>query len=333
MGVLWWNEGRSVHTAQSLAEGKGAVVSVSADAAKSENNGKLVHMSGQATTDESLSDSEFEVEVTGDLKLQRTVEMYQWKENSKSETRKKIGGGEETVTTYTYEKTWSDDRLDSGDYHDQGHDNPAFPSFQSQEFVAQKAHVGVFQLGGLTAQINSFQSLKEDKANTQMDGHKVFFGDVPSPQIGDVRVKWEVVKPCEISLLARQSNDQLEPYRAKAGDEIYRVMMGKQSAEQMFGTMESENNMFTWIARFLGWLFMFIGFCMVLKPFSVLADIIPFFGNLVEMGTGIIAFAASAGISLVVIAVAWIAYRPVIGLGLLVLGGAIVFMVLKKKKS
>ena len=29
--------------------------------------------------------------------------MYQWRENSSRKTRKKLGGGEETVTTYTYD--------------------------------------------------------------------------------------------------------------------------------------------------------------------------------------------------------------------------------------
>ena len=32
--------------------------------------------------------------------------MYQWVEDSKSETQKTLGGGEETVTTYTYKKEW-----------------------------------------------------------------------------------------------------------------------------------------------------------------------------------------------------------------------------------
>ena len=49
--LLFWNEGRAVTTARSLAEGAGAVVSVGADAVEAANEGKLVHVSGTVTTD------------------------------------------------------------------------------------------------------------------------------------------------------------------------------------------------------------------------------------------------------------------------------------------
>ena len=54
--VLFWNEGRAVQTAKSLDEGAGAVVSVSADKIDPANEGKLVHLSAKAVTDETLSD-------------------------------------------------------------------------------------------------------------------------------------------------------------------------------------------------------------------------------------------------------------------------------------
>ena len=37
------------------------------------------------------------------------------------------------------------------------------------------------------------------------------------PQIGDIRVSFEEVKPTDISLVARQKNITFEPYSAKAG--------------------------------------------------------------------------------------------------------------------
>lgn len=104
--VLFWNEGRAVQTAKSLKEGAGAVVSVQAQTVDPANNGKLVHVSGTATTKETLRDGEFMVSAQG-LRLRRVVQMYQWQERSRSETKKKLGGGTETVTTYTYSKIWS----------------------------------------------------------------------------------------------------------------------------------------------------------------------------------------------------------------------------------
>ena len=59
--VLFWNEGRSVRTARALAEGKAAVVSTDADRVDAARNGKLVHVSGLATTDQTLKDPQLRV--------------------------------------------------------------------------------------------------------------------------------------------------------------------------------------------------------------------------------------------------------------------------------
>jgi len=54
--VLFWSERRSVRTAQVLAEGKVAVVSIPSDRVDAVNEGKLVHISGEATTDQILQE-------------------------------------------------------------------------------------------------------------------------------------------------------------------------------------------------------------------------------------------------------------------------------------
>src|SRR5580692_3300175 len=110
--VLFWNEGRAVQTAKSLEEGASEVVSVTADSVENTNEGKLVYVTGDATTTETLSDPEFGVTVSA-LKLQRVAEMYQWKESRNSHSEKKIGGGETTVTSYKYEKVWSPKLINS----------------------------------------------------------------------------------------------------------------------------------------------------------------------------------------------------------------------------
>ena len=90
--VLFWNEGRAVKRYKTLNEGAGSVISLPEASILPENEGMLVHVSGQAITDEIISDTEFEVAVTA-IKLKRKVEMYQWNEKKKRKTRKKLGGG------------------------------------------------------------------------------------------------------------------------------------------------------------------------------------------------------------------------------------------------
>jgi len=76
--LLFWNEGRAVKRARTLAEGAGKVVSVPASTVDAARDGGLVHTSGQATTDETLRDPMFGVEEQSALALERRVEMFQW---------------------------------------------------------------------------------------------------------------------------------------------------------------------------------------------------------------------------------------------------------------
>ena len=87
------------------------------------------------------------------------------------------------------------------------------------------------------------------------------------------------------------------------------------------------------ILRIVGWLMMYMGIKMILKPLSVLGDVLPFIGNIIEMGAGIIAFFVSAIVALLVIAIAWIFYRPVLGIILLVAAGGLVYLFIKRKKK
>ena len=74
--VLFWNEGRAIQTARSLAEGAGLVVDVDSARVDPGNEGKLVHISGDLTAPGRLSDAEFGGTAKG-LRLVRAVEMYQ----------------------------------------------------------------------------------------------------------------------------------------------------------------------------------------------------------------------------------------------------------------
>ena len=47
--LIFWNEGRTVHRAQALSEGKGAVITVDAAKVDPNNEGALVHMTAKAT--------------------------------------------------------------------------------------------------------------------------------------------------------------------------------------------------------------------------------------------------------------------------------------------
>jgi hypothetical protein len=325
--LLWWNEGRSVERYNSLKEGQGIVISVSADSINPANHGKLVHTQGMATTQETLTDDVFSVSVAA-IKLQRLVAMYQWKETEKTETHEEVGGTKTTKKTYTYTEGWSNSPISSNSFkQSSGHDNPPM-LYKDQIFQAQNVSLGAFKLNpGQVSRLSGEQDFSVQGVDIpkKMAGKKMtvtgtgfYLGDNPTqPHIGDLQISFKVLKPANVSIVAQQQGDSFSAYQTQAGSDIDLLEMGLLTASAMFATAHTENTVMTWGIRVGGFLLMWIGLSMLLKPLSVLAAVVPFLGDLIAMGTGIFAFLLSLPCTMMVIAVAWIAYRPLLAGGLL----------------
>ncbi|MCP5537341.1 MAG: TMEM43 family protein [Akkermansiaceae bacterium] len=339
--VLFWNEGRAVKTRKDLDQGAKECLSVNAATVDKGNEGKLVHISGKATTQGALIDEKFGVTAEA-LKLRRKVEMYQWKENAKSSTSKKLGGKEEKTTTYTYDKVWAEGRIDSGQFKKpDGHNNPS-TSLSSQSWSATPITVGAYTLSDeLVRQIENFTPFSASQPQegiAPIDGREVRFnsgqfylGKNPaSPAIGDVKVSFTIAMPTDVSVIAQQNGNSFSPFKGNAGTSINMLQIGNHTADSMFTSARESNKMLTWILRVVGFVVMFIGFSLVFKPFSVVADVLPIAGDIVGVGTGIVAFLLAAPLSLITIAIAWIFYRPVIGIPLLLVAVVgLVFLIRK----
>ena len=74
---------------------------------------------------------------------------------------------------------------------------------------------------------------------------------------------------------------------------------------------------------------MLIGFVCVTRPLTMLFAVLPFLESLVGAGAFLVALTLAVPITLVTIAVAWIAHRPVIGGVLLVAAVAALFLLRK----
>jgi hypothetical protein len=326
--AMWCNEGRAVTTARSLEEGQGAVIRVASDAVDPANEGRLVHLTGRADTAETLRDPDFGVSASA-IKLVRTTEMYQWQEYEKSETRDKDGGGKETVTTYSYSQTWSEKAIDSKAFRQSwGHDNPGPLPFPSTAFVARTVTLGAFTLSGpLVEEMKEREPLPVTKAmasalppSTRMRlvGDGFYRGLEPaSPRIGDVRVRFGVVRPQTVSVVAGQSKASFAPYQTRAGDALLMLEPGPRSAESMFRSAAVVNRVLTWILRAVGFVFVFGGVLLVFRPIAVLGSVVPLFGSLLEAGLWLFSVGIAAALALVTIAAAWFFYRPLFALGLL----------------
>lgn len=330
MPLLFTNEGRAVQTARSLSEGSGVVVTVAPDRVDPANDGRLVHVAGEAETGDTLSDPTFGVALEA-IGLDRTVEMYQWVERAESETERRVGGKEVTTTTYTYERAWQDEPVSSAGFEQpEGHANPgAFP-FTSSLTRARNVTVGAYRLpGSLIEQIDSFEPLPlsaeqlpaelGDRARV-LDGGVYIGVDPATPAIGDVRVRFQVVRPTMVSAIAQQFQGGLAPYQTEAGDALAMLRVGTHTASAMFAQAQSANTAWTWVVRLGGFLLMFLGLFLVFNPIAVVADVLPILGTMLRLGVGLFAGLVAAALSLLTIAIAWVFYRPVLGISLLVLG-------------
>ena len=89
--------------------------------------------------------------------------------------------------------------------------------------------------------------------------------------------------------------------------------MGIVSADHMFGKAHSSNSTWTWILRAAGIFLVIGGLKAIVAPLSVIAGVIPLLGDIVGAGTGIVCTLLGAAWSLVIISVAWLRFRPLIG--------------------
>lgn len=348
--LLFWNESRAVKTYDSLAEGKAAVVAASPDAIDPSLEGKLIHLQGTITPNSDPEDTATGVWAEGAISLTRSVEMYQWVEQEESKTEKKLGGGEETVTTYTYAKEWRSTPQDSsGFFNREGHENPPFP-VESAQFTVADAALGAFTIAGDvlapmgTSQVMEFsdddataigEALGLSAPTTQIAG-ALYAGNNPnSPELGDVKVIYARVDLTEASFVAKQAGTGLEEYATSNGYTVFLSSAGLVSADKMFADAQDANVLLTWILRILGLIFMFAGFAASLKILSVIGDVIPFVGTIISFGTGLFSFIATLCLGSVVIALGWFAARPLLSIGILLAAGLIVAGItyLKKKQA
>ena len=325
--MLTWNEKRSIERTRALRVVAAETTTVDPAQLNPAVEGKPVHFTGRAETATGIKDDLFGISEPA-LKLDRTVEMYQWKEEKDTKTTEKMGGSSQTTTTYRYTKAWADEALDSASFqHPGGHENPAQLLYPNKLTTAQPITVGAYQLtDSIVAGIGGWEDypappvekLPESiRAKAKASGSLLYFGADPgAPAIGDHRVSFRIVRPHDVSIVAAQVGNSLDAYHSKHGD-VLLIQDGVHNAETMFRMAQDQNKMVTWLLRLLFFVLMALGLVLLLNPLKVLADVVPLIGSVVGAGTGLIAFVLAGALSCATIALAWLAFRPLIGVPLL----------------
>lgn len=330
--LLWWNEGNNVKNLKTTAEMDKSLVEVSSNKVDSKNEGKLIATSGKIENTEELVDSTFQVKIVTP-KMRRIVEVYQWEEDSNTD--------EDGNTTYQYQKVWKDEIIDSTDFHQSGHDNPKQMQYQNEVYKSNNVKVGAFTLSpnqidrlSTNGNYNSFNEETVSQLGLKIDtDYLTTSTDIDNPQIGDIRISFEYNNSTDISVLAVQKGNSFGDFVSKAGKTINKVVDGTHSGTEMINSIKEGNKIFKWVFRFLGTLLIVIGIATILGPISTISSYVPILGNVVGAAVGLISLVLGTAISLVIIALAWLRYRPIIGLILLAIVVALVVFLVKKGKK
>ncbi len=341
--LLWWNEGRAVKVSKMLKAAETECVDVaSVDSVDPALEGKLIHATAVAKTDEVLTDPDYGLSVNA-IRLERDVEYYQWVEHSSSETKDKIGGGQETTTTYTYSKEWVSGPVDSGSFKD--------PDYQGSNYVrttvpentvtAQKVDFGAYVLpqamvGAIPA--GTAVNVPDSVANGVdifVQGNTVYYGENPqTPAVGDVRVSFSEADGGVASILGQVKGNTFESFKHKNGKSLMVLRMGEHSQEEMFESEKASNKFILWLVRILGIILMISALRMMFDILVAILKVLPFLGNIAQVGVNLVTGVVGFILSLVVIMIAWVAYRPLLAIVLaLVIVALVCFLISKSKKA
>ncbi|MBP3255072.1 MAG: hypothetical protein J6M60_01075 [Clostridia bacterium] len=334
--LLWWNEGNNVKNIQTVKEVTETAINVNSNSIDSKNEGKLICTSGNLEiVNEPIYDTLNPMAGIKTAKYTKVVEMYQWDEDEHESNNR---------TTYSYEKKWSEDKIDSTKFHQSGHDNiGTFPS-RTESYYANDVRLGEFKLSG--DQIKNFPTSATLTLNSNTpvpSGYRVYGNYITNtenpdnPNIGDIRISYKYNDYKEATVLAVQSGNTFTNFVSSSGKEVNRVESGILNSSQITNKMTDENNMLKWGLRLLGAVIIIIGYLAIVSPISKLASFVPILGNIVGTAVGLIAVLIGLVHSFVVIAIAWIRYRPVLGISLIAaaiaLIVAIIVLIKKKKKQ
>jgi len=334
--LIFWNESHSVRVLKSLKEGAAKVVE--ADEFDADNDGELVHVTGDTASDQTLRDPVFGVNSLG-IRLNRDVQVYAWTEKESSSSSTSATGTKTTKKTYTYEKKWVSSLPKSSQFKQpEGHENPSELKYRSTSFQADKVTLGDYTLDAvLVGKLTNSKSVPLDKDSVklpdgaQISGDRIYVGSDPdNPAIGDLRISESVVPTGPTSVVAGQGpKERLAPFETKAGESIGLIEPGTKTAAEMFANARAANRTFTWVARLGGFLLLLFGFLLFLSPLSTMSSIVPFLGGLFEAGMFLASLLLAIVIWTLLVAFAWMVARPLIGGAMLVVAIAGVVLLIQ----
>ena len=411
--LLWWNEGRAVKTEKMLEEAGNAYVEMENPNKKDASlDGELICGTAMATTEDSLTDAQFGIGAKA-IAIKRTVEYYQWVEHVTEKRQDKLGGKEEVIKDYSYNREWVSRPVESAQFKDPAYQNKnmVLNTFEDAEQYAENVSFGAYKLSeslihsissnegldlaiseellkqfdqntqaayerfygvqkkqptqqptqqpaipdslkallpdSVKAALDSLQAIndsivksmenaenKKDLEYVHQASNVLYLGRVPgSPEVGDVRITFEKIVPAKVTVMAVVDGDTFKPFKAKNGKRFQTLVMGKKSGDEIIEAEKEANSMILWALRILGIVMVIGGLKGIFGFIETILKVVPFIAGIFGWGVGVVCTIIGIVWSLIVIALAWLFYRPVLAISLLVLAGFLVWVFAFKGKD
>ena len=374
--LLWYNEKGYVTTCHRLKEELLECADLDPYNISTENNGHLVYLKSSTSCDDILKDNQFPaVESFNAIKLLRTVEKYQWKEERHEDKDHHVH--------YDYTEIWDEKPHDSAAFHESGRVNTGRFFCLSEKFVAKEVHIGCYKLSeelkemakNITTIIPTEEIIRSAAGHIQLmakEAGKEFIIQDDYIYIcqgtcrilnGDLRIKFSEIKcgPTTIvgqlednsfihhqiesavreDRLAGYSNDICDDRRGWCNNCCFMLcrlasqmttpikeilwLFEKDIAtkEDVFEEVTKEHQKMRNIIRGVGWVLSWVGIWIFFGPIVYLLSIFPLIGGLLSTlaSWAALLFGLIVGTvtSVMVICIAWLFYRPLISLGLILI--------------
>ena len=162
---------------------------------------------------------------------------------------------------------------------------------------------------------------------------------------GNKQLKGFILEPGAI-LVDIDTSDEMNPFTGAEGtisNDTYRKLMelaannDKAAVEdlkkEIIEAEKEANNMILWFLRILGVMIVIGGLKGIFGFIETILKVVPFIAGIFGWGVGLVCTVLGVVWSLIVIALAWLFYRPLLGISLLVLAGFLVWVFAFKGKD
>ncbi|MFO1067064.1 MAG: TMEM43 family protein [Geminicoccaceae bacterium] len=248
-----WHEGRQLD-----AFAAAATEAVDADPSDPDlPEDRLLRLVGRATIAGPAIDPALDVGAEA-LRLDRTVEMYQWEERTE-------GSGDRR--SIHHRKVWSQEAIDSSRFAYRAPVNPGRLPLASARAYPGDAQLGALRLDQVVLdRFAATQPLPDPVRDREVAGLRLVAdgsgwrtGSATDPQIGDVRIRMGVVPVGTVTVVGGVRDGRVVPWPAAGGADVLLAAAGDVPLAELAGTAAGGEALTLWVRRLGFGIFAFFG--------------------------------------------------------------------------